>query len=42
MGHGYSGLENELYTDPKTRMLFADAKAGLAQLASAVKELVGT
>ena len=42
MGHGYSGLENELYTDPKTHMFFADAKAGLAQLASAVKELVGT
>jgi NAD(P) transhydrogenase subunit beta len=42
MGAGYSGLENELYTDPKTRMLFADAKAGLADLAAAVKELVGT
>jgi NAD(P) transhydrogenase subunit beta len=42
MGHGYSGIENELYTDPKTRMLFADAKAGLAALTSAVKELVGT
>ena len=42
MGAGYSGLDNELYTDPKTRMLFADAKAGLAGLASAVKELVGT
>ena len=42
MGHGYSGLENELYTDPKTRMLFADAKAGLAELAASVKELVGS
>ena len=42
MGAGYSGLENELYTDPKTRMLFADAKAGLAALAASVKELVGT
>jgi NAD(P) transhydrogenase subunit beta len=42
MGAGYSGLENELYTDPKTRMLFADAKAGLAALTTAVKELVGT
>jgi len=42
MGTGYSGLENELYTDPKTRMLFADAKAGLASLSAAVKELVGT
>ncbi len=41
MGHGYSGLENELYNDPKTRMFFADAKAGLADLAAAVKTLVG-
>jgi NAD(P) transhydrogenase subunit beta len=42
MGHGYSGIENELYTNPKTHMFFADAKAGLAQLAAAVKQLVGT
>jgi NAD(P) transhydrogenase subunit beta len=42
MGAGYSGLENELYTDPKTHMLFADAKAGLSDLAVAVKTLVGT
>ncbi|HWE57233.1 MAG TPA: NAD(P)(+) transhydrogenase (Re/Si-specific) subunit beta [Acidimicrobiales bacterium] len=42
MSAGYSGLDNDLYTDPKTRMLFADAKAGLTELASAVKELVGT
>lgn len=41
MGAGYSGLENELYTDPKTHMLFADAKAGLSDLAAAVKTLVG-
>jgi NAD(P) transhydrogenase subunit beta len=42
MGHGYSGLENELYTDPKTAMLFADAKAGLAALTASVKTLVGS
>jgi H+-translocating NAD(P) transhydrogenase subunit beta len=42
MGTGYSGLDNELYTSPKTRMLFADAKAGLSDLAASVKELVGT
>ncbi len=39
MGHGYAGIDNELYTDPKTGMLFADAKDGLAQLIAAVKAL---
>jgi NAD(P) transhydrogenase subunit beta len=37
MGRGYAGIDNELYTNPKTGMLFADAKAGLADLVSAVK-----
>ena len=32
MGRGYAGIDNELYTDPKTGMLFADAKAGLEGL----------
>jgi H+-translocating NAD(P) transhydrogenase subunit beta len=41
MGHGYAGIDNELYTDPKTSMYFADAKAALAELTSAVKTLVG-
>jgi NAD(P) transhydrogenase subunit beta len=40
MGKGYAGLDNELYTDPKTGMLFADAKAGLAEITAAVKTLV--
>jgi NAD(P) transhydrogenase subunit beta len=39
MGRGYAGMDNELYTDPKTGMLFADAKEGLAALAVAVKAL---
>jgi NAD(P) transhydrogenase subunit beta len=39
MGRGYAGIDNELYTNPKTGMLFADAKDGLAQLAAAVKAL---
>ncbi len=39
MGRGYAGIDNELYTDPKTGMLFADAKAGLEALAAAVKAL---
>lgn len=41
MGHGYAGIDNELYSDPKTGMFFADAKAGLASLIGAVKALVG-
>ncbi|MBV8933459.1 MAG: NAD(P)(+) transhydrogenase (Re/Si-specific) subunit beta [Kutzneria sp.] len=39
MGHGYAGIDNELYTNPKTGMFFADAKAGLASLTAAVKTL---
>ncbi len=39
MGRGYAGIDNELYTDPKTGMLFADAKDGLAMLTAAVKAL---
>ncbi len=41
MGHGYAGIDNELYANPKTSMFFADAKKGLAELASSVKTLVG-
>jgi H+-translocating NAD(P) transhydrogenase subunit beta len=41
MGHGYAGIDNELYFDPKTSMYFGDAKAALAGLTSAVKTLVG-
>jgi NAD/NADP transhydrogenase beta subunit len=39
MGHGYAGIDNELYSNPKTGMFFADAKAGLEALTAAVKEL---
>ena len=39
MGRGYAGIDNELYVNPKTGMLFADAKRGLADLISAVKAL---
>ncbi len=39
MGRGYAGIDNELYGNPKTGMLFADAKAGLAELVNAVKAL---
>ena len=40
MGHGYAGIDNELYTDPKTGMFFTDAKQGLAELKAAVGEFV--
>ena len=39
MRPGYAGIDNELYANPKTGMLFADAKDGLTQLVAAVKEL---
>ena len=39
MGRGYAGIDNELYANPKTGMLFADAKEGLAALVAAVKQV---
>ena len=41
LGHGYAGLDNELYGEPQTGMLFADAKKGLRAILMAVKTLVG-
>ena len=41
MGHGYAGIDNELYVNPKTSMFFADAKSALTELIAAVKTLVG-
>src|SRR5256885_8954049 len=40
MGHGYAGIDNELYADPKTGMFFSDAKAGLAGLTASVKAML--
>jgi len=39
MGRGYAGIDNPLYTNPKTGMFFADAKQGLRELVAAVKAL---
>ena len=39
MGRGYAGIDNALYVNPKTGMLFADAKRGLQELVTAVKAL---
>jgi H+-translocating NAD(P) transhydrogenase subunit beta len=38
LGHGYAGIDNELYTLPSTAMLFADAKKGLGDLLAGLRE----
>ncbi len=37
MRPGFAGIDNELFYDPKTTMLFGDAKDSLAKLVTAVK-----
>ena len=39
MSPGFAGIHNELYVDPKTVMLFGDAKASVAHLIASVKAL---
>jgi len=39
MGKGYAGIENFLFFNPKTRMLFGDAKSTLQKLVSEIKSL---
>ena len=39
MRSGFAGIDNPLYEDPKTVMLFGDAKSSVDGLVSAVKEL---
>jgi NAD(P) transhydrogenase subunit beta len=39
MNTGFAGIENPLYEDPKTVMLFGDAKKSVEELANAVKAL---
>lgn len=39
MNAGYAGIENELFYDPKTSMLFGDAKDALTKLVTEIKAL---
>ncbi len=39
MNPGFAGIENELFYDPKTAMLFGDAKGSLSKLVSEIKAL---
>jgi len=39
MNPGFAGIENPLFLNPKTVMLFGDAKESIAKLAAAVKHL---
>ncbi|QVQ52897.1 NAD(P)(+) transhydrogenase (Re/Si-specific) subunit beta [Spiractinospora alimapuensis] len=40
LGSGYAGIDNELYTNPRTHMFLADAATALSQLGAAVKTFV--
>ena len=37
MNPGFAGIDNELYYNPKTAMLFGDAKASVERLVAGVK-----
>ena len=39
MNPGFAGIDNALYTEPQTVMLFGDAKDSVTKLISSVKEL---
>jgi NAD(P) transhydrogenase subunit beta len=40
MSPGYAGIPNDLFSDPRTGMLFADAKQALADITVALKQYV--
>ena len=39
MNPGFAGIDNELYVDPKTVMLFGDAKESVDHITAEVQEL---
>ncbi len=39
MGKGYAGIENELFFNEKTRMLFGDAKSSIQKLVTEIKTM---
>ena len=39
MNPGFAGIENELYYDPKTAMLFGDAKASVGEITDELEAL---
>lgn len=39
LGAGFAGVENELYHDPKTAMLFGDAKSSVGEVIEEIKAL---
>ncbi|HSZ70812.1 MAG TPA: NAD(P)(+) transhydrogenase (Re/Si-specific) subunit beta [Solirubrobacteraceae bacterium] len=39
MNPGFAGIENELYFDPKTAMLFGDAKSAVAEITAELGQL---
>ncbi|EIE98045.1 NAD(P)(+) transhydrogenase (Re/Si-specific) subunit beta [Saccharomonospora glauca] len=39
MSAGFAGIDNELFVDPKTTMLFGDAKSSVAEVVSELKNL---
>jgi NAD(P) transhydrogenase subunit beta len=39
MNPGFAGIDNELYYDPKTQMLFGDAKGAVGEITEEIKAL---